>query len=231
MTKLQKAILRSAAPLLLVLGVMPAGTAAADLSRYRNIQLGTDLPTVAKQVGVDAAQAKTIHRRPALIQELESRQQPLAPSSQPESAKDVTLGFYNGELYRIVVNYDRYETAGLTSDDFIAAISTIYGVAAKPSPVADSAQEMYAEREETIAQWQDSDYSFELVRLSFGPSFQLIGMLKRLQAPAQAAIVQAKRLDDEEAPQREAARKASEADAAKDELEKARLVNRPKFRP
>jgi hypothetical protein len=231
MTKLQKAILTSALPLIVTLGAMPAATSTADLSRYRSFQLGTDVPTVARQAGVDPSRAKAIHSRPALIQELEWRPQPMGPSTQPESAKDVTLGFYNGELYRIVVNYDRYETAGLTSDDFIEAISTIYGIAAKLTPTAKPAQEIYGEQEETIARWQDADYSFELVRLSFGPSFRLIGVLKRLEAPAQAAILEAKRLEDEEAPQREAARKASEAGAAKSELEKARQSNRPKFRP
>ena len=50
-------------------------------------------------------------------------------------------------------------------------------------------------------------------------------------APAQAATLEAKRLDDQEAPQREAARLASEEVAAKTKLEKARLVNKPKFRP
>ena len=49
--------------------------------------------------------------------------------------------------------------------------------------------------------------------------------------PAQAATLQAKRLDDQEAPQRDAARLAREEDAAKTKLEKAKLVNKPKFRP
>ena len=55
--------------------------------------------------------------------------------------------------------------------------------------------------------------------------------MKRLEAPAQAATLEAKRLDDQEAPQRDAARLASEEEATKTKLEKARLVNKPKFRP
>ena len=70
-----------------------------------------------------------------------------------------------------------------------------------------------------------------LIRSSYGPSFKLVGVLKRLEAPAQAAILEAKRLDDQEAPQRDAARIASEEEAARAKLEKARLVNKPKFRP
>ena len=208
-----------------------AASPADDLSNYRGFQFGTDLSTVARQAGVDLSQVKVIHSRLAQIQELEWRPQPLGPSSQTESVKDVALGFYDGELYRIVVNYDRYETKGLTSDDLVAAISAVYGIATKALPSAKPAQEIYGEQEEVLAQWQDPEYSFELVRLSFWPSFRLIGVLKRLEAPAQAAILEAKRLDDQEAPQRDAARLASQEEAAKGELEKARLLNRAKFRP
>jgi hypothetical protein len=49
--------------------------------------------------------------------------------------------------------------------------------------------------------------------------------MKRLEAPAQAATPEAKRLDDQEA------RLAREDMRAKTKLVKARLVNKPKFRP
>ena len=62
----------------------------------------------------------------------------------------------------------------------------------------------------------------------FGGSFGT-AHLKRLEAPAQAATLEAKRLDDQKAPQRDAARLASEEEATKTKLEKARLVNKPKF--
>jgi hypothetical protein len=81
-----------------------------------------------------------------------------------------------------------------------------------------------------VARWQDPQYRFELVRSSYGPSFSLIAVLKKLEAPAQAAILEASRLDDQEAPQRDAARVASEEEAAKAKLQQARLVNKPKFR-
>ena len=55
--------------------------------------------------------------------------------------------------------------------------------------------------------------------------------MKKLEAPAQAAALEAKRLDDQEAPQRDAALAASEAQEAQAKLDKARLVNKPKFRP
>ena len=166
------------------------------------------------------SQAKDIHRRPALIQELEWRPQSLGSSSKTEAVKEVVFSFYNGELFRIVVNYDRYETEGLTTDDLVEAISATYGTAAKPPLLRKAAPGRYGDQEEVLAQWQDPQYRFDLIRSSYGPSFRLIGVLKRLEAPAQAAILEAKRLDDQEAPQREAERIASEEEAAQSQAGK-----------
>jgi hypothetical protein len=52
-----------------------------------------------------------------------------------------------------------------------------------------------------------------------------------VETPAQAAIAESVRLDNKEAPQREADRTAREDEAERVKLEKARLVNKPKFRP
>jgi hypothetical protein len=221
---------RSIFPFIVVFGAGSA-TWAADLSMYRNFHLGSDLVTVAKQAGASPSQAKVIHRRPVLIQELEWRPQPLGPSSQREAAEKVVFSFYDGELFRIVVYYDRQETEGLTVDDFVDAISTTYGPAARITAAAKAAPESYSNSEENLAQWQDSKHRFDLIRSSYGPVFSLVGVTKEMETSAQAATLEAKRLDDQEAPQRDAARIVSEEQAAKIKLDKARLVNRPKFRP
>ena len=222
---------RSALPSFFGFGAMPAGTLANNLSRYRNFRLGTDLPAAAKQAGANPSQAKTLHRRPALIQELEWRPQPPGSSSQNEAAAEGVLSFYNGQLFRIAIDYDRSETEGMTPDDLVEAISATYGIAARPPAPAKAAPRNYDDQEELLAQWQDSQYRFDLIRSSYGPTFKLVGVLKKLEAPAQAAIVEAARLDDQEAPQREADRIAKEDETERARLEKARLVNKPKFRP
>jgi hypothetical protein len=204
---------------------------ATDFSKYRNFQLGTDLPTIAKQVGASPSQAKAIQRRPALIQELEWHPQPLGPSSRTESANEVVFSFYDGELFRIEINYDRYATEGLTADDFIESISAAYGLAEIPANPANAVQGSYGDQEEIVARWQDPQYCFDLIRSSYGPTFRLVGVLKRLRAPVQAAITEAKRLDDQEAPQRDVERKADEKEIERAKLEKSRLLNKPKFRP
>lgn len=229
--ELLRTVFRTVSTSLLVLAMIPAAARAADLSRYRDFQLGTDLPTVARQVGASASQAKTIHRRPALIQELQWRPQPLGPSSKTEAAQEVVFSFYNGELFQISINYDRHETEGLTTGDMIEAISATYGIAGKPTAPANAVPAGFGDPEEAVAHWQDPQYSFDLIRFAYGPSFRLIGVLKRLEAPVQSAIAEAKRLDDQEAPQRDAARIADAKETEMARLEKARLVNKPKFRP
>lgn len=216
---------------LVVSAVLSTTVWAADLSRYRNFQLGTDLSTIAKQAGVSPAQATTVHVRPALIQDLEWHPQPLGSSSQSEPAHDVVFTFYDGKLYRIAVTYDRYETEGLTVDDIVETISTTYGTAVKATAPSTTRESPYGDREEILAEWQDSQYRFDLIRSSYGPTYRLVGLLRSLEAPMQAATLEAKRLDDQEAPQREAARVAAEDEASRAKLGAARLVNKPKFRP
>jgi len=230
MTNVQRTAFRSLAAFLMF-GAMSGATFAADLSRYRSFELGSDLATVAKQAAVDPSQAKVIHSRPALIEELDWRPQPLGASSRTESVQQVLFSFYDGQLFRIKVDYDRYQTEGLTVDDFVDSLSATYGPAAKVAAPAKVKPGTYDDQEEIVAQWQDSQYRFNLIRLSYGPTFRLVGVMKRLETPAEAANLEAKRLDDLEAPQRDAARLASEQEAAKSKLEKARLVNKPKFRP
>jgi len=211
--------------------MLSAAAIAGDLSGYRNFQFGADLATVARQTGADLSDSKTIDRRPALIQELEWRPQPLGPSTTVEAAQDVLFSFYNGQLFQIVVRYDPYATEGLTGEDLISAISATFGMPTKPPTLDNTEQAPYGERDEALARWQDSRYRFDLIRSSEGPSFRLIGVLKRLEVPAQAAILEAKRLDDQEAPQRDAARLASEQEATATRLEKARQANKAKFQP
>jgi hypothetical protein len=217
---------------MVVFGAAAAATTAADLSRYRTFQLGSDVATVARQAGTNLSDVKVIHQRPALIQEIAWRPGLSGPSQQSDSGKDVALRFFEGKLYQITVRYDRYDTQGLTNDDMVNAISALYGTATRPPAVAAATQRSFDDREEVLAQWEDSLYRFDLIRSAlYGPGFLLIGVLKEVETPAATAIANAVRLDEQEAPAREAARVATEERAAGAKLDKARLENRPKFRP
>lgn len=228
---MRRIVSRSTLAWLAAIGALTPPAAAEGLSGYRGFQLGSDLPTIVRQVGASRSQTKVISSRPALIQELTWSPQSLGASSKAESAQEVVFSFFAGALSRIVVTYDRYETEGLTADDMIQAISTNYGPTVNLSAPAKVVEDSLGDKEQLLARWEDPQHRFELFRSSYGPSYRLIGVLKSLEAPVQAAVLEAKRLDDLEAPQREAARIASEQDTAKSKLEKARLANKAKFRP
>ena len=61
-------------------------THAQDLSRYRDFQFGMNLPTVAKQADVKQSDARAVHQRPAIIEELEWRPQSFLRTS-PQALK------------------------------------------------------------------------------------------------------------------------------------------------
>jgi hypothetical protein len=155
----------------------------------------------------------------------------LGASAQKEAASDVVFRFYNGELYQIAISYDRYEIEGLTAEDITEAVSMIYGPAAKLTIPVKPPADHYSDEDQVVARWEDPQYSFDLMRSSYSHTFKLIGVLKRLDAPAQTAAQEAKRLDIQEAPQRDAARLADEQEAVRVKLEKSRVVNKSRFRP
>jgi hypothetical protein len=207
---------------------------AQDLSRYREFQFGTNLPTVAKQADMKQSEAKAVHQRPAVIQELQWRPEHyLSAAPQPDPVKDVLFSFYNGELFRMVVNYDPDRTLGLTNDDMVSAISATYGAATRPAvkTISFSSAQGYSETEKILARWEDAQYSFNLFRSSYQPNFGMVVFSKRLDALARLAIVNSIRLDQQEAPQREAEQQKKEAQENRATEEKARLANKTNFRP
>jgi hypothetical protein len=230
MTKTAGTASRSVLTSLLLFGIGSGAAWAEDLSKYRDFRLGADLAAIVKQTGATPSQIKVVDGRPALVQELAWRPR-LLGSSSTDSVQEVAFTFFNGALFRIVVQYDRYKTEGMTAADMIDAISAAYGSATIPTALTHAQPGNSGDPEETLAHWQDSQYRFDLIRSSYGPTFRLVGVLKKLEAPAQAAAVEAKRLDDQEAPQRDAARAVTEAQEAQAKLEKARLLNKPNFRP
>ena len=205
---------------------------AADLSSYRGMKLGMSLAAASKQAGTKPSDAKIIHQRPAVIQEMawELRSPVQTSTSKPDPVKDGLLSFVNGQLFRIVVTYDRYKVEGMSADDMIEAISATYGTATKPTAEI-TYHSNYAEAAPVLARWEDSEYSYNLVRTGDRASFALVLYSKKLEAEARAAIVESARLDTEDAPQRELDKQKKRDDDERLALDKARAVNKPNFRP
>ena len=179
-----------------------------DLSKYRHFTLGMSLTRVLERTDQKMADVKVIHGRPALIQEV-TWWPPNIPGSsyRSDTVEQILLSFYNAELYKISVTYDRTSTEGLTAEDMVKSISAKYGPATSVKPEVDSAtNERYDMRQKPVASWEDSQYSFNLVRSPFSGSFELLIYSKRLNAEAEIALAEAVKLEKEEEPQREAER-------------------------
>ena len=213
-----------------------------ERARYRDFQLGSDVRSVSALTGVAASEAKTVHQRPAVIQELEWRPHFSLGSvtpAQTDPVQQIIFSFYDDQLSKLVVDYDRDRTAGMTDADMIEAISTAYGPPLKPAvgKTRTALSQLEEESGTPVARWGDADYSVVLYRSSdlyqssSSSRFRIIVTSPRLDALAQTAIAQAIRLDQREAPQREIARQKKEVTDTRVSREKARIANKAAFRP
>ena len=200
-----------------------------DLSKYRHFTFGMSLSRVLERTDQKMADVKVIHGRPALVQELNWWPPNLLGTSfRSDTVEQILFSFYNAELYKIFVTYDRTSTEGLTAEDMVKSISAKYGPATSIKPEVDSAtNERYDMKQKPVATWEDSQYSFNLVRSSFSGSFELLIYSKRLNAEAEVALAEAVKLEKQEEPEREAERQKKQTG----DLEATRQKNQKSFHP
>ena len=207
---------------------------AQDLSRYRAFQLGMSLSKVAEQAGLEATHAKLIHERPAVIQELEWRPgASIASQYSTDPVNEILFGFYNNQLYRIVIKYDQDKTDGLSDQDLIEGISAKYGKPTMPDAtiISSSSGRTYEDSEKVIARWEDSECSLNLFRSSYRSGYGMIVFSKRLDILAKTSIAESIRLNELEAPQREIERQKKQDEEKRALGEKARPANKANFQP
>jgi len=199
-----------------------------DLSKYRHFTFGMSLTRVLERTGQKMADVKVIHGRPPLIQELAWWPPNLPGTSfRSDTVEQILFSFYNAELYKIFVTYDRTSTEGLTAEDMVKSISAKYGSATSVKPEVDSAtNERYDMKQKPVATWEDSQYSFNLVRSSSSGGFELVIYSKRLNAEAEVALAEAVKLEKQEEPLREAKRQTKQTD----DLEATQQKNQKGFR-
>jgi hypothetical protein len=200
-----------------------------DLSKYRHFTFGMSLSRVLERTDQKMADVRVIHGRPALVQELNWWPPNLLGTSfRSDTVEQILFSFYNAELYKIFVTYDRTFTEGLTAEDMVKSISAKYGPATSVKPEVNSAtNERYDMKQKPVATWEDSQYSFNLVRSSSSGSFELVIYSKRLNAEAEVALAEAVKLEKQEELQREAERQKKQTG----DLEATRQKNQKNFHP
>jgi hypothetical protein len=209
---------------------------AQDFSRYRVFQLGSSLSSVALAANMGPSDARVIHQRPALIQELDWRPQYQSPSTRiaMDPVLEVALTFYNDQLFRITITYDSSRTDGMTNADVIEAVSATYGRAVVPATPHATPRFSESSRNEaiTIARWVKGDRILTLSRSVFPVAFRLVMVSTTLNDLAEASVAEAVSPDDaDEALQREADRRKRELADAIAAQDRARLRNKAAFHP
>ena len=204
--------------------------------RYRDFALGSDLASVSDLAGVSASKAKTIHQRPAVLQDLEwrpARWNVGSTAASTDPVEQIVFSFYDDQLFRVVVDYAHDRTEGMTDADMIEAISATYGTPVKRiAGTGRVASQVEVESGLAVARWGDDGRAVVLYRTSsYREVFRLIVTDPALDGLARKATTQAVRLDAQEAPNREITRLKKERDDGRAAAEKARVANKAVFRP
>ncbi len=203
----------------------------SDLSRYRGFHLGMPLADVAKQAGIESSEAKVISSRPERIEELDWRTNRSAPAAPPDSVREIRFSFYNGGLFEMMVTYDRDHTSGLTDADMTEALSAVYGPVSTPAVKEMAFNSGYNTTVRVIAQWGDAQNLLSLIGFSYGGGYGAIVSSTSNLVLARRAFAESERMDRVEAPQKALDERAKQVSDAQASDEKARLLNKPGFRP
>jgi hypothetical protein len=202
--------------------------------RYREYALGSSVASVIKISNTRDDSVRTLHERPALMQELEWRAPYVSTGTElADPVRDMLFSFYDDQLYQVAVTYDGDRMEGLTNADVIESLSSAYGVpllrhsnAGRTAVPGDTAGESTV-----VAQWEDAASILTLTRGTYSPRVRLVLSSKTLNPLARAAIKEAFRLDTLEAPGRERDQRKKEAADARAASQKARVVNKAAFKP
>ena len=208
--------------------------AAADLSTYREFKIGTSTADVIARTSAAEREVKTLHERPALLQEMSWRPRYAIgrTSTDRDSVATIVFSFIDNQLFRMAIDYERSRTEGLTKEDMITSLSATYGPrSTRPAPTAPRPAFDSLDTSTVIATWRQGDATLTLNQSTYGGGFSLVITSIPLEALARKARATAVVMDTREAPAREAARDKEQADAARAAAEKTRTTNRDTFKP
>jgi hypothetical protein len=205
-----------------------AAVRAQELSKYRTFSLGASVESVLKQTSMKTADLKALIEQPVLIQEL-TWWPPAMPgvAHKSDTAQQILFSFFNGELYKISVTYDRRAIEGLTEADMVQSLSGKYGAPTKASTVSQPLGKNYSDTNSTIfATWENAQSSLSLVH-SYTDEYALLLVSKAVGTQADAAIIESAKLEEQQRPEKEAELRKKEAG----DLDTARQKNKKSFQP
>lgn len=207
---------------------------SAELSRYREFELGASVATVTAVTQNAARDLKTVHSRPALLQQLEWRPRYMAgaPQADRDSIGEVVFSFVDDQLFQISIAYAQDRTSGLTDQDMVGSLTAVYGAPSSPSPRTRTTSSAVAlDAPVVIAEWRHAETTVVLQRKEYSDSFFLVITSLPLDIIARKAQATAVAMDQREAPAREAALLKKRADDEKVAAERTRSTNKKVFQP
>lgn len=208
--------------------------ASAEISRYREFELGASLPAVTAVTQNAERDLKTIHSRPAVLQQLEWRPRYMAgtPVAGRESISEVVFSFVDGRLYKMAIAYARERTSGLTNEDMVGSLTGVYGPPSSVPPLGPSRADSGAfDVPIVVAEWREADATMVLQRGRYNESYSLVITSTSLDAVARKAQATAIVMDEREAPARDAALLKQRANDEREADERNRSANKPRFHP
>ena len=210
-----------------------SAVSSAELSRYREFELGASVATVTA-VTQNAARVRIVHSRPALLQQLEWRPRYMAgaPQADRDSIGEVVFSFVDDQLFQMSIAYAQDRTSGLTDEDMVGSLTAVYGAPSSPSPRTRTTSSAVAlDAPVVIAEWRHADTTVVLQRREYSESFFLVITSLPLDIIARKAQATAVAMDQREAPAREAALLKKRADDEKVAAERTRSTNKKVFQP
>jgi hypothetical protein len=173
---------------------------AQSFTSYRQFELGSGVAAISTETKTAPSDTKTIHQRPAPLQQRDWRPSRWStgtsgPSSDPVA--QIAFSFCDDDLFRMVIGYGAEWTEGMTTPNLVEAITAVY----RP-PLTGTARSLNqpAARPEgdfgsLLARWGDAGHAVALYKtLSYRGTFRLVVTDLALAKLASTAESEARRM-------------------------------------
>jgi hypothetical protein len=205
------------------------GQERMEPGRYRVYALESSVADVRSAGAIPASEVRTVHEQPSRIEELEWRAPYVTTAREAtDPVRAIAFSFCDDVLYRIVVDYDRDGTDGMTDRDLVESFAAVYGA---PRRGTVQTRAVGSPDQTVLAEWSSSSAVVMLLRGVYSPAVQLVLSSPAVSARARDAIAASIRQNVLDAPVRDAAQRQKEVMEATKAKEKLRATNKAGFRP